>query len=136
MLSARPLVNVFGVNSFDVAQSVAVNKGDAFTFDFQVIDKDQWPAHQAYNPSGLRYIPDTGATLSVEVININPANSFTRVCSNPFAGDRSIWRASFLSTDPIPAGTVSIKFVLTEGPLVRSFALAGILRVSGSLEVC
>ena len=125
-LSARPLIDVAGVNDYIPSQQVEFSVGDALTFYIQLIDLEKNLAAHGWNPPGMRYVPASGATLAVTFTNIDDAKQFTRFASIPFAQDPSIWAIPVLSTDPV-GGTISIKAVLTEGDVTRSFTLQGAL---------
>jgi len=136
LLSARLLDDVCEVNAYKYVPEIEVTARDSFDIYIQLIDKSQNVARLGFNPSGLRHMPLAGATLTATVVNVNPAVAFSRVATQPFPRDTSIWRLSFLTTDPISAGTVTLSFALTEGAVVRRFTLLAALRVSGSLEAC
>lgn len=127
LLSGRPLTDVQSVNSFRDATEISINKGDAVSLYIQLVDLEQNLAKHAFSPPGLRYIPVAGATLQVQFQNIDDAKVFTRMASNPFPDDRSIWRFSILATDPIDS-TQNVKCTLTEGVVVRSFFLPALIR--------
>lgn len=112
-LSAKPLIEVGGVNNFIYSQQLKMMAGDPAEFYFQLVDLEQNPASCGFNPAGLRYMPQTISTLAITFINIDSAKQFTRFASQPFAQDPSIWKVELLATDPIN-GTVSINGVLTE----------------------
>jgi len=119
----QPLRDVSNVNDFRYATEIESVAGDATDLYFQLMDSDKRPTCQS---SGLRYMPPALSTLSVTFRNIDNAKVVTRYASQPFAQDPSIWKVSVLSTDPV-AGTVNIKFVLTEPSgqtsIVRTTAL-------------
>ena len=134
-LSARLLTDVGSVNDFDFITSIEAGVGDAFDVYLQLIDKQKHPASKGFNPGGLRYIPAAGATMSVRFDNLNAAKQFSRVATQPFATDTSIWRCSVLSSDPL-TGTISITITLTEGAVIRSFHIPAAILVSGGPESC
>lgn len=134
LLSARAIADAQSINGFRYATEVTLNRGDAGTFSFQLVDLDQMLPQHGYNPPGLRYIPADGATVTVQFQNLDAAKQFSRVATNPFPGDKSIFRVAILGSDPLD-GTQSLKITLIEGAVVRSFLLRGILRV-GSTELC
>jgi hypothetical protein len=125
-LSARPLIEVANVNSFDVATQVEFSVGDTFSFYFQLTDLEKNRVQYGWNPPGLRYVAATDATLALTFQNIDRAKEFVRAASRPFAADGSIWSVPLLATDPLH-GTVSIRAVLTEGGVARSFSIQGCL---------
>jgi hypothetical protein len=110
-------------------------KGNPKDVYLRLVDSDQRPLTAGFNPPGLRYIPATGATLTVEFTNLDDAKVITRAASNPFSDDRSIWLVSVLATDGIE-GTVSLKLTLTEGAEVRTIFVKAAIAVSSFGEVC
>lgn len=112
-LQVLPLIDVQGVNDFVYASQIEMTQGDATDVYFQLVDGEKNLSQHGYNPPGLRYLPQAGATLQVTFINIDDASKVVRFATQPYAQDQSIWKISLLSTDPI-AGTVNLKFVLTE----------------------
>lgn len=101
LLSARVLNDVASVNSFEYASNVAWMEGDATTLYFQLIDASLDTDMAGFNPSGRRYMPATGATLSVQLQNIDDAKVVNRTATQPFAGDASIWSIQILATDAL-----------------------------------
>lgn len=118
LLSARPLIDVANVNTFRVVQTAQMTAGDAGNLYFQLIDKSLDLGTEGYSPSGRRYMPAVGATLSVRVMSINDAITVTRLATQPFAQDPSIWALPLLSTDLLN-GSYSIRLTLTEGAVVK-----------------
>ena len=121
-LSARVLNSVVSVNSFTETEELEFHVGDPTTLYLQLVDLDQRPSCQGYNPPGRRYMPTAGATLAVTFINIDSAKQFIRSATQPYAQDPSIWAIPVLATDPL-AGTVDIKVILTEGTTTKTFTL-------------
>jgi hypothetical protein len=132
LLACRFLADVANVNSFDgVASSISMNAGDTQALYFQLVDTSVDRKDQGFNPPGRRYIPASGATVSVTFTNtdtgpdvcvtefggsrINPSVQATliRSASNPFAQDTSIWKVQLLGTDSLK-GTVNVAVTLTE----------------------
>jgi|SRR6266404_7855421 len=134
-LGARLLSGVGSVNVFAFATEVSAAQGDAFDAYFQFLDLEQHVNSQGFFPAGNRYMPATGASVLVDVGNIDSAKRFTRAATQPFPQDASIWKLSFMSTDPL-AGTVSLKIKLTESGATRSVFMLAALRIDGFLEIC
>jgi hypothetical protein len=108
LLSAKLLNNVGGVNSFDISQQTSFTEGDLPVIYIRLFDKQ----------SKLdRYSPSSGATLSVTLTNVDTNKSVTKVATQPFSSDGSIWSFSFLSTENVK-GTISLMLLLTEGASV------------------
>lgn len=135
ILGARLLTSVVSVNFFDFTTQVEAAGGDAFDVYFQFIDKEQHTSSEGYSPSGNRYMPTPGASVVTTVLNLDGARQFSRVATQPFAQDPSIWKVSFLSTDPLD-GTGSFKVVLTEGGVARTVYLQAALRIDNIREIC
>jgi len=129
LLSARFLNDVANVNSFEYAQVGQFTEGEASSVYFQLIDASVDGALKGFSPAGRRYIPATGATLSVVVNSIDDSVKITRAATNPFPDDRSIWKLDFLSTDKI-TGTASLQLTLTEGAVIRKGLVKNGLRIA------
>lgn len=113
LLSCRILQNVVDVNTFDYATQVSFTQGDGPTIYFQLINAAKDRPDQGFNPSGRRYMPAAGATLSVLVDTLDDAKKITRVASQPFSNDPSIWSLTFMSTDTV-RGTATLRLTLVE----------------------
>lgn len=113
LLSARFLIDVANVNSYEHASAVEFNEGDTQTIYLQLIDASVDRAEQGFSPAGRRYMPPADTTLRVQLLNIDDEKKITRFASQPFPEDPSIWAVSILPSDPLK-GTVSMAFVLTE----------------------
>lgn len=118
LLSARALQDVANVNSFEPATTVQMTAGDAGTFYFQLIDKSLDLSNQGFSPAGRRYMPAAGSTLSVKIMSINDALTVTRVATQPFPLDPSIWSIPLLATDMLN-GSYSMRLTLTEGGVAK-----------------
>lgn len=127
VLSARMLKDVANVNTFSPTNQAKFTVGDQVTLYFQLIDSALDTPQQGFSPAGRRYVPAVGATLQVIVDNIDDAKAVERYATQPYPQDPSIWALTLLPTDPIPAGTASLKLYLTEGPkATRGVALAAL----------
>jgi hypothetical protein len=116
-LSARVLKDVQSVNSFEPDTELSWTEGDTLDVHLQLIDVSLDRALQGFQPEGRRYVPTAGATLSCVIENIDDAKKITRLATQPFANDGSIWRLNILSTDVI-RGTPQLRLTLTEGTKV------------------
>ncbi|SRR6266851_8211464 len=116
LLSARALINVADVNTYDYSTQVTFIQGDQLTVYFQIIDLLKDRTSQGFPFAGRRRIPASGATLTVTIPNIVTAPTslvITKVAVQPFPGDLSIWSFNVLPTDNL-LGPSSIQFVLSE----------------------
>jgi hypothetical protein len=68
---------------------------------FQLVDASLDTDMQGYNPSGRRYMPATGSTMTVQLQNIDDSKVVTRTATQPFVGDASIWSIQILATDAV-----------------------------------
>jgi hypothetical protein len=128
LLSARILLDVASVNNYRVAPQVEWTEQDPVTFYIQLVDASADTSTMGFNPPGRRYIPASGATLSVTLENINDAKQVTKTATNPYASDTSIWAISILSTDLI-RGTPQMRITLTEGSTVRRGLLKNAVKI-------
>lgn len=133
LLSARMLENVASVNDFNYVDQVRFTQGDALFVYFQLVDLNKDVNNQ---PSGKRFMPASGATLSVEVNTINDATTLTKIATQPYANDTSIWRIQILAGDNI-AGTFTMKLALTQsGVVTRGVVNNSISIVSQTQAFC
>lgn len=117
LLTARLLTGVCSVNTFNYTSSYEATEGDAYYLYFQLIDASLDRPEERFFPSGRRYIPDAGATLSVVLNSIDNDKKYTKTASQPFSGDASIWRIQVLSTDQV-LGSVNMILSLTQSGVV------------------
>ncbi len=114
LLAARMLNNVQSVNSFDWTSQVEFTQGDQVDIYFQLVDATLDKAVGKFSPSGRRYVPAAGATLTVKLDNIDDNVAITRPASQPFSQDGSIWKVTILSSDVL-MGTCALALTLLEG---------------------
>lgn len=113
LLSADFLKDVCDVNSFEYASNMEWTENDVLTLTMQLMDASLDTASQGYFPPGRRYVPAAGSTLSVIIENIDDAKKITRLATQPYAQDGSVWQLQIFATDKI-RGTPQIRLVLTE----------------------
>ena len=111
------LEEVKDVNSFVEVPRLKLIKGNAQTIYFRLVqDRSGVEEHLAQ----LRYVPASGATMSVKFNHIDSNKVLTRTATLAFSpDDRSIWKVDVLATDKDIAFD-SMEVTLTEGALVRS----------------
>lgn len=129
LLSALYLVDVGSVNIFNYANEASFSAGDTTTVYFQLIDASVNKAADGWVPSGRRYMPAAGSTLSVTLVNIDDAKQITRFATQPFAQDSSIWALSILASDNIGAGTIEVHLSLSQAGVVTNGAVCSPIRV-------
>ena len=117
LLGARMLDQVGNVNQFKVVDSIEFTQGDTATVYIQLVDLTKDKAVEGFVPSGRRYVPAAGATLSIKLDNIDDALALTRTATLPFTGDSSIWSFSVLATDKIQ-GTCALSLTLNESGII------------------
>lgn len=113
------LKDVQSVNSFETDNQLEWTESDALNIHFQLIDASLDLDREGYTPSGRRFVPAAGATLQVELQNVDDARRVTRLAVQPFAQDGSIWRLQILAADPC-RGTPQLRLTLTEGSVVTT----------------
>jgi hypothetical protein len=114
LLQARLLNNVTTVNDYDVSTQVAFTQGDSVQLYLVLVDalKDQ-----KLNPPGRRFIPAAGATLTLTIQNENSVNTVTKVCTQPFPQDPSIWTFQILPADGL-SGMYSFALTLNQSSVL------------------
>lgn len=113
LLSARFLIDVANVNSFEYSPQLEMSVGDAQTMYFQLVDSSIDRSEHGFSPAGRRYAAPVGSTLAVTFVNVDDAKQFNRSAVQPFPGDLSMWSVPILSTDPL-VGSINLKMVLSE----------------------
>lgn len=137
ILSARFLDGVADVNNFNTRQLLELMAGEPVTIYLQLVDATKDTISQGFPLSGRRYMPATGAVLSVIVDNIDDAKKYTKICSQPFpTTDPSIWSFSLLATDFLGPATQNLRLVLTEGAVTRRGMVKNAFRVEGYNTAC
>lgn len=122
ILSCRILDNVVDVNDYDIVPQFEATQGDTNTVYIQLVDSASNKASAGFNPPGKRYIPAVGSTLTVLANSLDDAKKVTRIATQPFPLDGSIWSFQILGTDPI-VGTCNLKLTLNEtGVMLRGVA--------------
>jgi hypothetical protein len=130
LLTARPLINVSDVNSWEYADEVKFTQGDQVFVYFQLIDSQK---DKTLKMPGKRYVPATGATLLATLNSIDINKTYTKVATQPFPGDLSIWRIQVLASDTI-VGTLSMKLVLTESGISTYGVVKNMLSVEAQSQ--
>lgn len=130
LLSARFLNQVSSVNDYDYTDNAQWTAGDVVSLYFQLVNLTLDRPAQGFFPSGRRYVPATGATLTVTLVNIDDAVQIVRSASQPFpTTDPSIWRLDVLASDTI-RGTCDVVLALTEGSVRTSGRVTGGVLIS------
>jgi hypothetical protein len=129
LLSARLLVNLTDANTWEPSDNIRFTEGDTPYVYFQLIDLNKDRSSQGFKPAGKRFMPASGATLSVSVNSIDTARTLTKVATQPYAGDASIWKFQLLTSDNLKGGTFSLILTLTEGIVVTSGRVINALSV-------
>ena len=120
LLSARLLKDFCSINSFEVANSCEMYKGNAKRVYFQLIDASLDLPTQGFSPSGRRFVPSTGATLSVTLNSVDDAKKFVKTASKAFSsGDDSLWYIDINATDDVN-GTVNMILSLNQSGVITS----------------
>lgn len=128
LLSARMLKDVAGVNSYEYDTQVQWTEGDTTTIYFQLIDSSLDNSSQGFQPPGRRFVPAAGATMSVTLENIDDARKLTRLATQPFANDGSIWALQIQASDKI-RGTPQLRMTLTQAGVVTSGLVKNALKI-------
>jgi hypothetical protein len=119
VLSLSFLQDVGGVNAFSYAANLQLGAKSATTLYFQLVDTSV----------GRRFMPAAGATVTIILNNLDNSKKITRIASQPFAQDASIWSVPILNTDLLTGGTVEVQLILNEGGLLTPGCLCAGIRV-------
>lgn len=109
------LDGVSSVNDFDYVDQAEFTQGDTIQVYFQLIDASQDKPSAGFKPAGRRYMPPSGATLSVVIDNggCDFHQAITRSAVQAFpTSDPSIWYLQIMGTDQV-RGTVDLQLKLT-----------------------
>jgi hypothetical protein len=113
-ITIRLLDDVQSVNSMELATEVSTAAGDPLVVNLQLINHTRLSCDE--NSPVVRYIPAVGSTLTVVCENIDNSKRVTKIASQPFAQDGSIWRIDLTSQDTLKMrGTITLAYTLTEG---------------------
>jgi hypothetical protein len=107
------LDSVADVNHFQYVDVLQFTEGDLPTIFFQLIDAAMDRAEKGFVPGGRRYVPAAGTTLTVTLQSIDSAKTITRVATQPFPNDTSIWAVALTTGDSI-VGFRDMKLTLVE----------------------
>jgi len=118
LLYAKLLEPVYDVNNFGVVDTLKIPANQTNNIYFQLFSKKG-------NQADLRYIPNATATITVNFSHIDLNKVITRIATNPFIDDRSIWVVTLLPNDVISNNSMQItlnedgesKIVLVESKL-------------------
>lgn len=111
-LACRFLKDVSSQNSWTYTTEINAYEAENVPVYLQLVDlaagtTDGGPG------GGRRFCPAAGATLSVLFDSVDAAKAVTKVATQPFAGDASVWLASVLAGDKL-RGTVTLRITLNE----------------------
>lgn len=122
-LGGRMLKNVQNVNSWVIANEALIRQGSPASVYFQLTDEDQIDIFG----QALRYMPAAGAIVTITIPSINTARIITRIATQPFPLDTSIWMFNLLATDNIAQGNLT--FSLNEGGVIKTGVISRAITV-------
>lgn len=115
-LGVRVLNSNSTLNNLMHLNQIEVSPGETATVIMQLVDLT---TVSESNRIGNRYMPATGATLSVTIQSNNSANVLTKVASQPFAQDASVWQITLNATETAQIGAMDLLVTLTEGASIK-----------------
>lgn len=133
-LGARWLKDVGGPNIFQMSQAPEFYQGDVQTLYLMLVDEEAVVPANMTGPASRRYCPAAGAVLTVLLDSVDDAQQVTKILSQPFPGDASIWTLPIASADPV-SGTVDLLITLNEGGVQHTARLNGGLRIRPTARV-
>lgn len=134
LLTARLLNDVQSINSFGYTKTLEWSQGDLRDFYIQLADASA-VVPDAY-PRGLRYCPAAGAGLTVSFKDVEGMANIALVCSQPFAGDASIWLVPYSTLTSLQVaellGTYGLKLTLAEGSVITNGFVAQAISIAST----
>ena len=124
-LGLRMLDTLSGLNNLMYQNQTVIEPGDTATVYFQIVDMDRAQGLNYWQ----RYIPTTGATMSVKMTSLDAAKNITKIPTNPFADDRSIFSFQLSAAETRYAAGVNLSVTLVEGANVKKIEGKGLLIV-------
>ena len=114
-LGIKMLDSTSTLNNLVFLNQVQFEPGETAVVYFQLTDLDK----QQGNCVAQRYMPADGATMSIQITSIDATKTITKIPTNPFANDKSIWSFNLTATDTQNAAGVNMKVTLTEGASIK-----------------
>lgn len=94
-LALVALKNYNNINSFQEVSEISLQQGNPSTLYFRLVDLDQ-----SKDGNHFRFVPASGATMTVTLNNIDLNKIVTKVASMAAsADDRSVWSIPILESD-------------------------------------
>lgn len=125
------------VNDFDYSQTFEYNQGSNATVHLQLIDLDKKICDCSKGSFYLRYIPEPGASLQIQVHNIDD-NQVIDLAGTQDPTDPSVWSFDLLPSYQIGSGNIHL--ALTEGSTVSKGVIKEGIHTNptdpGSLSFC
>jgi len=132
-LNAKVLKNVIDVNHFQWVGQAYIQEGNSNDLYIQLVNLDWSISETTYQPVGPfqstssvstpnRYISQA-AVISVSAYfdSIDDSEQFSIIGSQPFAGDKSIWKFSLTNVQTPSTG--NLKITVTEDSVSKTFII-------------
>ena len=134
MLLSAQILNLYSVNSYEIAQSAFWTIGDTTSFYLRLVDASLDRPEQGFYPAGRRYVPASGSTLQVKFNAITSTVASTKTAVQPFPTlDPSIWRVDITSTDKF-VGSMDLILVLNEAGTIKNGRVPQAINVHNVVE--
>lgn len=130
-LSFRAINSDGTLNNFYQLDKINIVKENAATVRIQLIDLEKKLKEDA-----LRYIPASGATMTVTFFRSQTADVVTKNASNPFADDRSIWQVALTAAEAAKVSSGFLLVTLTEGSTITKLKVDGLVSASSASGTC
>lgn len=106
-LALLALKNYNNINSFQEVSEISLQQGNSATLYFRLVDLDQ-----SQDGKYFRYVPTSGATMTVSLNNLDTNKIVTRVASmSAPSDDRSVWSIPVLSSDTFSKNSLEATLV-------------------------
>lgn len=124
-LSVKMLNSSSSLNSLMYQNQTFVSSGETKTIYFQLIDLDM-----SNGNCSQRFIPTSAATVSVNFISLDIAKNISKIASNPFADDRSIWAITLNSSETASLAGVNMNVTVVDGSNIYKTVASSVLVVN------
>jgi hypothetical protein len=130
-LSFRAINSDGTLNNFQQIDKINIVKENAATVRIQLIDLEK-----KLKEDHLRFVPASGATMTITFYRSQTADVVTKNATNPFADDRSIWQVTLTAAEAAKVSSGFLLVTLTEGATVTKLKVNGIISVSSASGTC
>lgn len=108
------------LNNLMPMNQMEISPGETATVMFQLINSS----------TKQRYMPAAGATMTAKMVSSNNANVLSKIPTQPFTDDKSVWSFPLSAADSVKLAGVNLEIILTEGANVKKVWAQSVIVVS------